>query len=58
MGRQGEIAAVVAEAEFSEQVLRGGSVPVATDPESFTALIKNDLAKWERVVRAANIQPG
>jgi tripartite-type tricarboxylate transporter receptor subunit TctC len=34
-----------------------GIIPAGNSPEEFDALIRSDIAKWAKVVKAANIQP-
>lgn len=34
-----------------------GNDPAASTPEEFAALIKNDIAKWGKIIRDANIKP-
>jgi tripartite-type tricarboxylate transporter receptor subunit TctC len=33
-----------------------GYVPVGNSPEEFAAIIKSDIAKWEKVIRDAGIK--
>ena len=34
-----------------------GAEPAPTTPEAFNTLVKNEIAKWSKVVKAANIKP-
>ena len=42
--------------EVKERYLSQGMDPVPTSPSEFAALIKSEMAKWGKVVRAARIQ--
>jgi tripartite-type tricarboxylate transporter receptor subunit TctC len=35
-----------------ERLLQQGAEPVGSSPEQLAALIKNDIAKWSKVVKA------
>ena len=41
---------------MKERLLRDGAVPVANSPREFEAIIKNDIAKWKKVVKSANLE--
>ena len=43
--------------EMKERLALDGAEPVGTTPAEFGALIKNELEKWTRVARSANIEP-
>ena len=53
---QKEIAAVLGEPGTRERYATLGIEPVGNTPEHFTAQIRADLARWEKVVRQANIR--
>ena len=53
---QREVAAVLALPEIRERYLKGGFEPVGNKPEEFAAQIKADLARWNKVVKDANIR--
>jgi tripartite-type tricarboxylate transporter receptor subunit TctC len=53
---QKEIAAVLAEPEIRGRYATLGIEPVGNGPEEFTQQIRADLARWEKVVRQANIR--
>jgi tripartite-type tricarboxylate transporter receptor subunit TctC len=42
-------------AEYRARLVSEGSEPVGGTPEQFAAVIREDLAKWGGVVRAANV---
>ena len=51
-----EIAAVLGEPEIRSRYATLGIEPVANSPGEFAAQIRTDLARWEKVVRQANIR--
>jgi len=53
---QREIAAVLAEPEVRERYAVLGIEPVGNTPEQFARQIRADLARWEKVVKQANVR--
>jgi tripartite-type tricarboxylate transporter receptor subunit TctC len=53
---QKEIAAVLAEPEIRERYATLGIEPVGNAPQQFLEQIRTDLARWEKVVKQANIR--
>jgi tripartite-type tricarboxylate transporter receptor subunit TctC len=53
---QKEIAAVLGEPEIRSRYATLGIEPVGNTPEAFAEQIRADLARWEKVVRQANIR--
>jgi tripartite-type tricarboxylate transporter receptor subunit TctC len=53
---QREIAAILGEADVRERFAVLGIEPVGNTPEQFAGQIRTDLARWERVVKQANIR--
>ena len=53
---QREIAAALKTQQVRDRYAALGIDPVGNTPEQFTEQIKADLARWEKVVRAANIR--
>ena len=53
---QKDIAAVLGEPEIRSRYATLGIEPVGNSPEQFTEQIRADLARWEKVVRQANIR--
>ena len=53
---QKEVAAVLALPEVRERYLKGGFEPVGNKPEEFAQQIKADLARWNKVVKDANLR--
>jgi tripartite-type tricarboxylate transporter receptor subunit TctC len=43
--------------EMKERLALDGAEPLGSTPEQFAALIREELQKWARVARAANIEP-
>ncbi|MBA4328939.1 MAG: ABC transporter substrate-binding protein [Polaromonas sp.] len=39
------------------RLMASGAVPAASSPAELAALLKNDTAKWSRVIKAKNIKP-
>jgi len=52
----GEIKRALAAGDVRQRLASEGSEIVATSPEQFRAFIRNDVEKWARVVKAANIR--
>jgi len=52
-----EIAKIVNGAEMQDFILKQGAEPALMDPAQFGAHIKAELAKWGKVVKAANLKP-
>lgn len=50
-----EIVRAVANSEIARQLMNVDTVPVGNTPEEFSALIKADMERWARVIRAAKI---
>jgi tripartite-type tricarboxylate transporter receptor subunit TctC len=53
---QADIAKVLAQPDVKERVAGLGFDIVASTPEQFTAQIKNEIAKWGKVIKAAGIK--
>jgi tripartite-type tricarboxylate transporter receptor subunit TctC len=53
---QGEVAKVLAVNETATRLRDLGYEPVGSTPQAFAAYIKAELAKWEKVIKAANIK--
>jgi tripartite-type tricarboxylate transporter receptor subunit TctC len=52
-----ETAKIIAMPEVHERFATLGFEPIGSTPEEFGERIKAEIAKWAKVVRAANIQP-
>lgn len=52
----GEISRILALAETRETLVSQGTDPFISTPEQFSALLKSDLAKYGRIIKAANIK--
>jgi tripartite-type tricarboxylate transporter receptor subunit TctC len=53
----GEVARIVELPDFREQMHALGAEPAPTTPEAFDALVRSEVAKFEKIVRAAHIHP-
>ncbi len=53
---QREVNAVLQLPEIREKYLRGGFEPVGNKPDEFAAQIRADLARWQKVVKDANLE--
>lgn len=51
-----EVARIVHLPEVTQRLRAIGYVPVGNTPEEFAAIIKSDIAKWEKVIRDAGIK--
>ncbi|MBI3042019.1 MAG: tripartite tricarboxylate transporter substrate binding protein [Betaproteobacteria bacterium] len=51
-----EIAQIVHTAEFTQRLEREGATPIGNTPEQFAAIIRADIAKWAKVIKAAGIR--
>ena len=51
-----EVARIVHLPDVTERLRAIGYMPVGNTPEEFAAIIKNDIAKWEKVIREAGIK--
>jgi tripartite-type tricarboxylate transporter receptor subunit TctC len=54
---QGEMAKALKLVDVREHLARDGAEPVGSTPEEFAVRVRNELDKWGKVARAANIQP-
>ena len=52
-----ELRAILVEPEVRKKLALQGAEPAPTDTESFAKLIRDDVAKWTEVIRAAGIRP-
>jgi tripartite-type tricarboxylate transporter receptor subunit TctC len=51
-----EIVTLLQAPELKERLAAEGSTVVASTPDQLTAHLKQEIAKWERVVKQANIR--
>ena len=47
---------VMRRADFQERLAKDGIDPVGNSPEEFAAQVRTDLAKWNKVVKAAGVK--
>jgi tripartite-type tricarboxylate transporter receptor subunit TctC len=52
----GELARIVSAPDMREKLSTQGVEPYVNSSEGFTALLKSDMAKWAKVIKAANIK--
>jgi tripartite-type tricarboxylate transporter receptor subunit TctC len=50
------VATALAEPDMRDQLVRSGAVPAATSTAEFAQLLRDELARWGRVVREKNIK--
>jgi tripartite-type tricarboxylate transporter receptor subunit TctC len=53
----GEIHKALASAEMKKLFVDFGAEPAPTTPEAFSAMVKQEIAKWSAVVKTAGIKP-
>ena len=51
-----ETSAALRIADIATLLANGGAEPVGMPPAHFTALIRNDIAKWAKVIKATNMK--
>jgi tripartite-type tricarboxylate transporter receptor subunit TctC len=51
-----EMMAVVNRPDVRERFIQIGIEPVGNSPAEFTAFLKNEVTKWEKVIRTANVK--
>jgi len=51
-----EISRIMQLPEVKEQILASGSDPAFSSPQAFAQMIKDDFAKWQKVVKATGIR--
>ncbi len=53
---QAEVARAVRAPDLRDRLLAEGAIPVGNTPEQFAAFIKNELARWAKVIKSAGIK--
>ena len=53
----GAVVRAIAQKDVQDKFVAGGSEPESSTPELFTQLIRDDVAKFARIVKAAGITP-
>ena len=43
--------------EMKKRFADFGAVAAPTTPDAFNTIVKNEIAKWSKVIKAANIKP-
>ena len=51
-----EIARIIATPEFRENLVSQGLETLVSTPDQFAALIRTDIAKYDRIIKTANIK--
>ena len=51
-----ELARIITMADVKEKLQSLGAEPFFASPEDFAALLKNDMARYAKVIKAANIK--
>jgi tripartite-type tricarboxylate transporter receptor subunit TctC len=51
-----EIMGIVNRPDVRERFIQIGIEPVGNSPEAFTAFLRNEVSKWEKVIRTANVK--
>ena len=51
-----EVAGVLAKAEVAERLARVGAEATSSTPERFGAIVRDDIARWGKVIRDAGIR--
>ena len=51
------VQAIAKEPGFRQKMFEIGSTPIGDTPEQFRATIRNDLARWARIIKDAGIKP-
>jgi len=52
-----EVSATMASQDIREKMLREGFEPVGNGPEQFSKFIREEIPRWDRVVKTAGIKP-
>ena len=52
-----DIVKILHSAEVRERLAGDGGEPVGGSAEEFRALIRSEIAKWAKVIKAANLRP-
>jgi tripartite-type tricarboxylate transporter receptor subunit TctC len=51
-----DVLKVIRSPELVERLKTEGSDPVGNSPEQFTAFLREETARWSKIIRFANIQ--
>lgn len=52
-----EVVRMLQQPDVRERMLQQGAEPAPTTPAEFTALIRNDIARWAKVIQASGTKP-
>jgi tripartite-type tricarboxylate transporter receptor subunit TctC len=51
-----EIAKALSQPDVQEKLIAGGQLPFISSPEKFGALMKADMARYEKIIKTANVK--
>jgi tripartite-type tricarboxylate transporter receptor subunit TctC len=51
-----EVSGIVKRADVRDRFVQLGIEPVGNSPEQFTQFLRDEVAKWAKVIRAANVK--
>jgi len=51
-----DVVKIVNQPELRERLKAEGSDPVGSTPEQYAAFLREEIAKWARVIKLANVQ--
>jgi len=57
LGGLNQVVFALQDAGVRERFLASGADPVGNTPEEFSALVRSEVTKWAKVVKAAGIKP-
>jgi len=52
-----DVIKIVNSPELKERLKADGSDPVGNSPEQYAAFLRNEIAKWAKVIKFANVKP-
>jgi tripartite-type tricarboxylate transporter receptor subunit TctC len=52
-----DVIKIVNSPELKERLKADGSDPVGSSPEQYAAFLRNEIAKWAKVIKFANVKP-
>jgi tripartite-type tricarboxylate transporter receptor subunit TctC len=53
----GDVLKVISSPELRERLKADGSDPVGNSPEQFAGFLRDEIAKWAKVIKFANVKP-
>ena len=52
-----DVIKIVSSPELRERLKADGSDPVGNSPEQYSTFLRNEIAKWAKVIKFANVKP-